>query len=91
MKLDNTPLRNLVKQYANGLIDREQYLRIRSQLLQRLEEQGTLKDQDLDRLIAGKDDPPLGPRSHSRYSRSDWIIILLGLAAAIALGAILYS
>ncbi len=89
MKLENTPLRILVKQYASGLIDREQYLLIRARLLQRLETRGKLSQRDLEQLSKDLGKPPETSESH--YSASDWVITLLGVAAAIALGVILYS
>jgi len=36
MTLTNSPVRLLVKTYANGLLERKQYLEIRQQLLRKL-------------------------------------------------------
>lgn len=90
MTLDSTPLRLLVKTYASGLLDRQQYLDIRRQILRRLSRQGTLTEEDLQNFlnIHKETDEQSGVR---QYSVSDWIIIVLGLCAAAALGVILYS
>lgn len=91
MKLDNTPLRQLVKHFASGNLDREQYVRLRARLLQRLEQKGSLTQKDLEQVLEGVQDSEQPQAPPSRYSHSDWVIILLGLAAALALGVILYS
>ncbi len=92
MKLDNTPLRTLVKTFAGGIIDRNEYLDIRSRLLQKLEREGRITDSDLKRLMDAEtsrdDDVPVAT---SKYTATDWILILLGLGAAIGLGIILYN
>ncbi len=91
MKLSESPLRILVKSYANGLLEREQYLEIRHQLLQKLSHQGEITQQDLQRLLKQfqQDDEPGG--WVSGYSASDWVIVILGLLAAATLGYILYT
>jgi len=91
MKLDNTPLRKLVKHFASGNLEREQYVQLRARLLQRLEQKKALTEKDLEQVLDGSRDadPPQAPPR--RYSRSDWIIVILGFAAALALGVILYS
>ncbi len=91
MKLNNTPLRKLVKHFACGNLDREQYVRLRARLLQRLEQKGALTQKDLEQVLDALQDPQQTQTSSSRYSLSDWVIIFLGLAAAIGLGVILYS
>jgi hypothetical protein len=91
MKLNNRPLRNLVKHFASGNIDRKTYLDIRARLLQRLEEHGSLTDRDLESLLGSSEETTAPPAAPKSYSRSDWILILLGLGAALALGAILYG
>jgi hypothetical protein len=91
MKLDNTPLRTLVKSFSGGVIDREEYLSIRARLLQKLESTGSISDEDLQALLDGsdrQDQPSIPP---SRYTRTDWLLILLGLAAATGLAIILYN
>lgn len=90
MTLSNSPIRLLVKSYANGLLDREQYLEIRQQLLKKLSTHGTLTHSDLQNFlnIHMETDDPSATR---RYSTSDWVIIVLGLMAAATLGFILYS
>ncbi len=90
MKLDNTPLRNLVKAFAGGAIDREEYVRIRARLLQKLEDQGQVTENDLKKLLQEvPEDGPTAPGD--RYSRMDWLLILLGLGAALGLALILYN
>ena len=90
MKLDETPLRLLVKSYANGLLDRDQYLDVRQQLLKKLSNQGNITHEDLKNfLIIHQDTDKI--RTLSGYTPSDWIIIILGLLAAGTLGFILYN
>ena len=86
----NTPLRLLAKTYANDLIAREQYIEIRALLLKRLELKGKIDDADLKNfttLTQGLE-PAQAARS---YSRSDWLIISLGLAASAVLAFVLYG
>ena len=47
MKLDESPLRLLVKSYTSGLIDREQYLEVRQQLLKKLSIHGQITQEDV--------------------------------------------
>ncbi len=91
MKLKNTPLRTLVKTFSGGIIGREEYISIRSQLLQKLEETGKISESDLDRLLNDGQDTRETPVSDRQYTSMDWILIILGLAAAIALAVILYN
>ena len=91
MTLSNTPLRLLVKSYANGLLDRKQYLEIRQQLLKKLSTQGKLTQDDLQNFLNIYMETGEQPSSTKKYSASDWVIIILGLCAAGALGVILYS
>lgn len=90
MKQPDTPLRILVKSYANGLLERNIYLKIRQELLKKLSSQGAINHQDLEHFLHKYQDAD-EPETTSRYSATDWIIIILGLLAAIALGVILYS
>lgn len=90
MTQTDTPLRILVKSYRNGLLERDQYVKIRQELLRKLSSKGMIDHQQLENLLQkyqGADDP----ETTSRYSTSDWIIIILGLLAAGALGVILYG
>ena len=90
MTLSNSRLRLLVKSYANGLLDRDQYLTIRKDLLRRLASHGSIGHDDLTNFLkihqGGNGQTP-----SNRYSISDWIIIILGLFAAAALGIMLYN
>ncbi len=90
MRLEESPLRILVKSYANGLLEREQYLEIRHQLLRILSHKGDISQQDLQKLLKQYEERDSASWI-SAYSASDWIIVALGLLAAAALGYILYS
>jgi len=85
-----SPLRLLAKTYANELISREQYIEIRAHLLKRLESTGKITDADLKQFTAliGGDKSPATQRS---YTRSDWLLIALGLAASAILAFVLYG
>jgi len=91
MKLDNTPLRMLVKTFVSGVIDREEYLAIRARLLQKLETSGQLSDKDLRQLLNSHDDQDQPVAPSSSYTPTDWLLILLGLGAAIGLAVIFYG
>lgn len=81
MTLSNSPLRVLVKTYANGLLDRTQYLEIRSQLLKKLSSSGHISHEDLQNFLKIHQDTE-NNETRSRYSASDWVIIILGVMAA---------
>ena len=90
--MDNpdSPFRLLAKNYANELLTRAQYVKIRAQLLNKLQNKGNVDRADLNNFLLisqGK----AKPEGSNSYSLSDWIIIVLGIAAAIALGYVLYS
>lgn len=90
MKLAESPLRLLVKSYANGLLNRDQYLDVRQQLLKKLSTQGSITHEDLKNLLSiYQDTDKLSTLNN--YTVSDWIIIILGLLAALTLGVILYN
>jgi len=85
-----SPFRYLAKTYANDLISREHYVLVRAQLLKRLQLKGFIGDEDLQnfiRLTQGSEKP----KTERSYTSSDWIIIALGIAAAVVLGFVLYS
>jgi len=63
---------------------------IRSLLLKKLESRGTIEDEDLENFSKLADSTDL-PKTESSYTSSDWIIIVLGIAASAVLGFILYS
>jgi len=90
MKLDESPLRLLVKSYTSGLIDREQYLEVRQQLLKKLSNNGQITQEDVKNFHGIYQNTEAG-NSLGNYSFSDWVIIILGLLAAAALGIILYG
>jgi hypothetical protein len=85
-----SPFSLLSKKYANQLLTREQYVLIRAQLLKKLQSKGNITEEDLKNFtdITHGNKSPHVERS---YSSSDWIIIGLGLVAAIVLGFVLYS
>lgn len=90
MNSPNSPFRYLAKTYANDLISREHYVLVRAELLKRLQSKGFIGDDDLQNFIQltqGNDKP----KTERSYTSSDWIIIALGIAAAVVLGFVLYS
>ena len=90
MKPTDSALRLLVKSYISGLIDRQQYLEVRHQLLKKLSSQGRVTQEDLKNFYDLYQNTDTG-RTVKQYSISEWIIIILGLLAAAALAWILYS
>ena len=85
-----SPFRLLAKTHANELISREQYIEIRSQLLKKLQSQGTIDDEDLEnftQIIQGNDTPT----TQRTYTSSDWLIIGLGLIASVVLAFVLFD
>jgi len=90
MTLINTPLRLLVKSYANGLLDRQQYLEIRLQVLKKLASSGKISHDDLQNFMQIYQDTG-NPKILNSYSVSDWLIIILGMFAASALAYIFLS
>lgn len=87
---DSSPLRLLVKSYSNGLLNRDQYLQVRSQLLRKLSTRGEVSHDDLSNFLKIHQDTEQLSSNRS-YTTSDWIIIILGLVAAMTLAYILYA
>ena len=90
MKDPTSPFRYLAKTYSDELISREHYVSVRAQLLKRLQSKGIVGDGDLQdfiRLAKSEDQPKI----QKTYTSSDWIIIVLGIVAAIVLGYVLYG
>lgn len=90
MAESQSPLRLLAKTYSNQLLTRDQYVQIRTKLLKLLQKNGTVTEDDLRKLTnlaQGKSTPKV----EKTYSSSDWIIIVLGLLAALVLGFVLYN
>jgi hypothetical protein len=83
-------LRLLAKTYANDLVSREQYIEIRANLLKRLECTGKITDADLKQFTALIDGDKSPSAQHS-YSKSDWLLIVLGLTASATLAFVLFS
>ncbi len=85
-----SPFHLLTKTYANHMLTREQYVKIRGQLLKKLQNSGKVTEEDLKNftdITYGN----IAPQTEKSYSSSDWVIIFLGLIAAIVLGFILYN
>ena len=85
-----SPFRLLTKTYANHMLTREQYVKIRAQLLKKLQANGKITEEDLKNftdITYGN----VSPQVERSYSSSDWLIIALGLIAAIVLGFVLYN
>ena len=90
MTLSDSPLRLLVKTYASGLLNRDQYLDIRQELLKKLSTHGEISHEDLQNFLSIHMDTRQ-PSTVTSYSVSDWIIIVLGLIAATVMGFVLYG
>jgi len=90
MSNSGSVFRHLAISYATSLITRQQYVQIRSLLLNKLESKGTVENEDLENFskLAESSDVP---RTEKSYTSSDWIIIVLGIAASAVLAFILYS
>lgn len=92
--MDNStsPFRLLVKSYANNVITREEYVKIRAELLKKLQSTGSIEDADLKNFtLLSQGSAKTTPVTEKSYSASDWIIITLGLTASAVLGFILYG
>lgn len=90
MKLDDSALRLLVKSYANELLEREQYLKIRKHLLHKLATDGQIDQKDLQNFMKIHHDTESNS-GHSNYSASEWLIIVLGVMAAAVLAFFLFG
>jgi len=83
-------LRQLVQAHSEQLITRDEYLHIRTLLLNKLEQTGNVHESDLENFLnlkhvsSSNSDAP-------RYDFSDILIATLGLCAASILAFILYS
>ncbi len=86
----DTPLRLLVKTYTNGLLNRDQYLQVRQQLLRKLSNEGDISHDDLRNFLETYQDSEK-TTIWNNYSTSDWVIIILGLIAAATLAVFLYN
>jgi hypothetical protein len=90
LRQEDSPLRLLVKSYASQIINRQQYLKIRAELLKKLSTQGEISHAEVKNFIdiqQGSGDL----ENMRQYSFSDWIIIVLGLTAAAAMAWFLYA
>lgn len=86
----NSPFRLLSKTRSSQILTREQYVKTRSELLKILRTKGTISEDDLQKITDKMRDKSQ-PKVEKGYSSSDWIIIALGLIAAIVLGVVLYN
>jgi hypothetical protein len=66
-------------------------VKIRAQLLKKLQSTGTIEDTDLKNFTLISQGSATKPVTEKSYSASDWIIIILGLTASAVLGFILYA
>ena len=86
----NSPFHLLSKTRSNQLLTREQYVKTRNELLKLLLKQGSVSEEDLKKLTEKVGDKSQ-PKVEKAYSSSDWVIIALGLIAALVLGFVLYD
>ena len=89
LRSEDSPLRLLVKSYANGLVTRDQYLKIRSQVLKKLAAQSEISHDEVKNFIKIQSDTG-ELRTRRSYSLSDWVIVGLGLLAAATLASIFF-
>ena len=86
----NSPFRLLSKTRSNQLLTREQYVKTRNALLKILRTRGSVTEEDLQKITDKMRDKSQ-PKVKKGYSSSDWVIIALGLIAALVLGVVLYN
>ena len=91
--MDNSPspFQLLVKSYTSNFISREEYLKNRSQLLKKLQSNGTIEGVDFKNITLISQESDAKPVTKKSYSVADWIIITLGFTASAVLGFILYG
>ncbi len=85
-----SPLRQLVQAHTEQLITREEYLHIRTLLLNKLEQTGEISSNDLENFLNLKNVSAKNI-NQPQYSFSDILITGLGLLAAAILAYMLYS
>jgi len=83
-------LRQLVQAHSEHLITRDEYVHIRTLLLNKLEQTGNIRESDLENFLNLKNFSSLNS-SPPKYDFSDILIAALGLCAAVILAFILYS
>ncbi|NNE63496.1 MAG: hypothetical protein HKN34_05390 [Gammaproteobacteria bacterium] len=86
----NSPFRLLSKTRSNQILTREQYVKTRNELLRILLKRGSVSEDDLKKITDSMGDKSQ-PKVEKSYSSSDWVIIALGLIAALVLGFVLYD
>lgn len=90
MSQPQSPFRLLSRSYSNQVVTRDQYVLIRNQLLKKLQSEGNVTEEDLEKITnvaCGKSTQDV----EKKYSSYDWIIISLGVIAAIVLAFVLYN
>ncbi len=90
MTQSRSPFRLLSKTYSNQILTRDQYVLIRTHLLKKLQSDGSVTEEDLKKMTdiaQGKSTEDV----EKSYSSSDWMVISLGLIAAIVLAFVLYN
>ncbi len=90
MTQSQSPFRLLAKTYSHHLLTREQYVQIRTQLLKKLQIQGIVTEEDL-KIMTDAAFGKSKPNIEKTYTYVDWIIITLGLIAAVVLAFVLYD
>ncbi len=90
MPQPQSPFRTLSRFYSSQMLTRDQYLLIRTQLLKKLQSEGNVTEEDLKNITDNAYGKPTQEAKIS-YSPSDWIIISLGVIAAIVLAFVLYN
>ncbi len=90
MTQPQSPFRTLSRFYSSQMLTRDQYLLIRTQLLKKLQSEGNVTEEDLKKITDNAYGKPTQEAKIS-YSPSDWIIISLGVIAAIVLAFVLYN
>ena len=86
----DSPFRLLSKTRSNQILTREQYVAARNELLKILQTRGSVTEQDLHK-ITDKMKQRRRRLGSQRLTFWHWVIIALGLIAALVLGAVLYS
>ncbi len=88
--MSQSPFRLLSRSYSCQLLTRNQYVLIRAQLLKKLQNNGSVTEEDLIKITEKINGKP-AQEIRNAYSGSDWIIILLGVIAALVLAYVLYN
>ena len=91
MSRSGTPFKTLSRTYASHIISRDQYIKIRGELLRKLQNGEKISNDNLRSFDELAEVTDVEPPPKQGYSSSDWVIIALGLLAALVLALILYN